>query len=164
MVNPVVIAGVGKSRFITTSAAEPYKVKGPPAVRLAHKDAAVSREDIDQLHASNLYRDSAGGQKAACEFGTCGIPIFNVNKNCIRGLSAQLLAGQVIASNALDPIESSAGSLVMCTPFWCEQPCAASNSSINYALASELARSKGLTLFRNISIGGAGAPTDVRWA
>jgi sterol carrier protein 2 len=102
MTNKVIVAGVAMIPFVKPSAAEPYTVMGPKAMRLALRDAGVSYEQVQQVYAGYVYGDSTCGQRVAYELGMTGIPVINVNNNCSTGSTAIFLARQAIASGALD--------------------------------------------------------------
>lgn len=88
--------------FMKPSAAAPYTVMGPQAIRLALADAGVDYESVQQVYAGYVYGDSTCGQRVAYEVGMSGVPIINVNNNCATGSTALFLARQAIASGALD--------------------------------------------------------------
>lgn len=102
MSNRVFVAGVGMIPFVKPSAAEPYTVMGPRAIRLALEDAGVSYEQIQQVYAGYVYGDSTCGQAVAYEVGMTGVPLINVNNNCSTGSTALFLARQAIQSGAID--------------------------------------------------------------
>ena len=102
MSNKVIVAGVGMIPFVKPSAAEPYTVMGPRAIRLALGDAGVSYQQIQQVYAGYVYGDSTCGQRVAYEVGMTGVPLVNVNNNCSTGSTALFLARQAIASGAID--------------------------------------------------------------
>jgi len=102
MSNKVIVAGVGMIPFVKPSAAEPYTVMGPRAIRLALEDAGVSYQQIQQVYAGYVYGDSTCGQRVAYEVGMTGVPLVNVNNNCSTGSTALFLARQAIASGAID--------------------------------------------------------------
>jgi sterol carrier protein 2 len=102
MTKKVLVAGVGMIPFAKPSAAQPYTVMGPQAIRLALDDASVTYDQIEQVYAGYVYGDSTCGQRVAYEIGMTGIPVINVNNNCATGSTAIFLARQAIASGALD--------------------------------------------------------------
>jgi len=102
MSNRVLVAGVGMIPFVKPSAAQPYTVMGPQAVRLALENAGVSYGQIQQVYAGFVYGDSTCGQRVVYEVGMTGIPVINVNNNCSTGSTAIFLARQAIANGALD--------------------------------------------------------------
>lgn len=102
MSNKVIVAGVGMIPFVKPSAAEPYTVMGPRAIRLALEDAGVSYEQIQQVYAGYVYGDSTCGQRVAYEVGMTGVPLVNLNNNCSTGSTALFLARQAIESGAID--------------------------------------------------------------
>lgn len=102
MTNKVIVAGVGMIPFVKPSAAEPYTVMGPKAIRLALQDAGVSYAQIQQVYAGYVYGDSTCGQRVAYELGMTGIPVINVNNNCSTGSTAIFLARQAIAAGVID--------------------------------------------------------------
>lgn len=102
MSNKVLVAGVGMIPFVKPSAAEPYTVMGPKAIRLALHDAGVDYTQIQQVFAGYVYGDSTCGQRVVYEVGMTGIPVINVNNNCSTGSTALFLARQAIESGALD--------------------------------------------------------------
>src|SRR5882757_7182168 len=55
MSSRVLVAGVGMIPFVKPSAAEPYTIMGPKAVRLALLDAGVGYEEIQQVVAGYVY-------------------------------------------------------------------------------------------------------------
>ncbi|MFP5307581.1 MAG: lipid-transfer protein [Gammaproteobacteria bacterium] len=102
MSQKVFVAGVGMIPFVKPSAAEPYTVMGPRAVRLALEDAGVSYAQVQQVYAGYVYGDSTCGQRVVYEVGMTGVPVINVNNNCSTGSTALFLARQAIESGALD--------------------------------------------------------------
>jgi sterol carrier protein 2 len=102
MSRKVVVAGVGMIPFVKPSAAEPYTVMGPRAIRMALADAGLAYEQIQQVYAGYVYGDSTCGQRVAYEVGMTGVPVINVNNNCSTGSTALFLARQAIESGALD--------------------------------------------------------------
>ena len=102
MSQKVIVAGVGMIPFVKPSAAEPYTVMGPRAIRIALEDAGVSYPQIQQVYAGYVYGDSTCGQRVAYEVGMSGVPVINVNNNCSTGSTALFLARQAIASGAID--------------------------------------------------------------
>jgi hypothetical protein len=62
----VFLACVGMIPFVKRSAAEPYTLMGPKAVRLALSDAS---EQIQQVYAGYVYGDSTCGQRVVYELG-----------------------------------------------------------------------------------------------
>jgi sterol carrier protein 2 len=102
MSQKVIVAGVGMIPFVKPSAAEPYTVMGPQAIRLALADAGVDYTQIQQVYAGYVYGDSTCGQRVVYEVGMTGVPVINVNNNCSTGSTALFLARQAIASGALD--------------------------------------------------------------
>lgn len=102
MSQKVLVAGVGMIPFVKPSAAEPYTVMGPRAIRLALENAGVRYEQVQQVYAGYVYGDSTSGQRVAYEVGMTGVPVINVNNNCSTGSTALFLARQAIASGALD--------------------------------------------------------------
>jgi len=102
MANKVLIAGVGMIPFVKPSAAEPYTVMGPRAIRLALDDAGIDYRSIQQVYAGYVYGDSTCGQRVVYEVGMTGIPVINVNNNCSTGSTALFLARQAIESGAID--------------------------------------------------------------
>ena len=102
MSNKVIVAGVGMIPFVKPSAAEPYTVMGPRAIRIALEDAGVSYQQVQQVYAGYVYGDSTCGQRVAYEVGMTGVPLVNVNNNCSTGSSALFLARQAIESGAID--------------------------------------------------------------
>jgi len=102
MSQKVLVAGVGMIPFLKPSAAEPYTVMGPKAVRLALADAGVDYKHVQQVYAGYVYGDSTCGQRVVYEVGMTGIPVINVNNNCSTGSTALFLARQAIESGAID--------------------------------------------------------------
>lgn len=102
MSHKVVVAGIGMIPFVKPSAAEPYTVMGPRAIRLALTDAGIAYGQIQQVYAGYVYGDSTCGQRVAYEVGMTGVPVINVNNNCSTGSTALFLARQAIESGALD--------------------------------------------------------------
>ncbi|HEY3653371.1 MAG TPA: lipid-transfer protein [Steroidobacteraceae bacterium] len=102
MSSRVLVAGVGMIPFVKPSAAEPYTIMGPKAVRLALLDAGVGYEEIQQVVAGYVYGDSTCGQRVVYDVGMTGIPVINVNNNCSTGSTALFLARQAIESGAID--------------------------------------------------------------
>jgi len=102
MSNKVFVAGVGMIPFVKPSAAEPYTVMGPKAVRLALDDAGIDYRRIQQVYAGYVYGDSTCGQRVVYEVGMTGIPVINVNNNCSTGSTALFLARQAIESGAIE--------------------------------------------------------------
>lgn len=102
MSNKVLIAGVGMIPFVKPSAAKPYTVMGPQAVRLALQDSGVAYEQIQQVYAGYVYGDSTCGQRVVYDVGMTGIPVINVNNNCSTGSTAIYLARQAIAAGVID--------------------------------------------------------------
>lgn len=101
--NPkVIVAGVGMIPFVKPSAAEPYTVMGPRAIRLALTDAGIGYEQVQQVYAGYVYGDSTCGQRVVYEVGMTGVPVINVNNNCSTGSTALYLARQAIASGVAD--------------------------------------------------------------
>ncbi|MDB5967724.1 MAG: lipid-transfer protein [Hydrocarboniphaga sp.] len=98
------VAGVGMIPFLKPSAAEPYTVMGPKAIRLALADAGVDYSHIQQVYAGYVYGDSTCGQRVIYEVGMTGVPVINVNNNCATGSTALYLARQAIESGAFDCI------------------------------------------------------------
>ncbi|WP_273455252.1 lipid-transfer protein [Nevskia ramosa] len=98
----VIVAGVGMIPFLKPSAAEPYTVMGPRAIRLALTDAGVGYEQVQQVYAGYVYGDSTCGQRVVYEVGMTGVPVINVNNNCSTGSTALYLARQAIASGMAD--------------------------------------------------------------
>lgn len=98
----VLIAGTGMIPFVKPSAAEPYTVMGPQAIRLALADAGLGYEQVQQVYAGHVYGDSTCGQRVVYEVGMSGVPVINVNNNCATGSTALWLARQAIASGAAD--------------------------------------------------------------
>jgi len=102
MSKKVIVAGVGMIPFLKPSAAEPYTVMGPRAVRLALESAGIDYREVQQVYAGHVYGDSTSGQRVVYEVGMTGIPVINVNNNCSTGSTALFLARQAIAAGALD--------------------------------------------------------------
>src|SRR5581483_10288193 len=102
MSNRVVVAGVGMIPFVKPSAAEPYTVMGPRAIRLALEDAGIDYSLVQQAYAGYVYGDSTCGQRVVYEVGMSGIPVINVNNNCSTGSTALFLARQAIASGLVE--------------------------------------------------------------
>lgn len=100
--NRVIVAGVGMIPFLKPSAAAPYNVMGPEAIRLALADAGIGYEQVQQAYAGYVYGDSTCGQRVVYEVGMTGIPVINVNNNCSTGSTALYLARQAIASGVAD--------------------------------------------------------------
>ena len=100
--NKVIVAGVGMIPFLKPSAAEPYNVMGPQAIRIALADAGVGYEQVQQVYAGYVYGDSTCGQRVVYEVGMTGVPVINVNNNCSTGSTALYLARQAIASGVAD--------------------------------------------------------------
>jgi acetyl-CoA acetyltransferase len=102
MSHRVLIAGVGMTAFVKPSAADPYTVMAPAAIRMALQDAGISYDKIQQAIVGYVYGDSTCGQRVVYEVGMTGIPVINVNNNCSTGSTAIFLARQAIAAGALD--------------------------------------------------------------
>lgn len=102
MGNRVLIAGVGMIPFVKPSAAEPYTVMAPKAIRLALADAGIGYEHVQQVYAGYVYGDSTCGQRVVYAVGMTGVPVVNVNNNCSSGSTALFLARQAVESGAID--------------------------------------------------------------
>ncbi len=102
MSHRVLIAGVGMTPFVKPSAADPYTVMAPAAIRMALQDAGIGYEQLQQAIVGYVYGDSTCGQRVVYEVGMTGIPVINVNNNCSTGSTAIFLARQAIAAGALD--------------------------------------------------------------
>jgi len=102
MSRKVLVAGVGMIPFVKPSAAEPYTVMGPRAIRLALDNAGLGYAQLQQVYAGYVYGDSTCGQRVAYEVGMSGVPVINLNNNCATGSTALFLARQAIASGAID--------------------------------------------------------------
>lgn len=102
MNNPVIVAGVGMTRFVKPSEGRSYLALGLEAALLALTDACVDYALIQEAYAGWVYGDSAAGQAVLYKLGLSGIPIVNVNNNCATGSTALYLARKAIASGAAE--------------------------------------------------------------
>ncbi|MGH8083283.1 MAG: lipid-transfer protein [Lysobacter sp.] len=100
MSTPVIVAGVGMTRFAKPGSSPEYYDMARDAGRTALADAGIGFERIEQAYVGYVYGDSTCGQRAVYELGLSGIPVVNVNNNCSTGSTALWLARQAIESGA----------------------------------------------------------------
>lgn len=98
------IAGVGMIPFSTPRHTQTYDVMGELATRAALTDAGLSYESVQQAYVGYVYGDSTSGQAALYRVGATGIPVVNVNNNCVTGSSALFLARQAIEFGVVDVV------------------------------------------------------------
>lgn len=96
------VAGVGMVPFAKPGRSDAYDVMGATAIADALADAGLDYAAIGQVYAGYVYADSCAGQKTAYRAGMTGVPVFNVNNNCVTGSSALFLARQAIEHGVAD--------------------------------------------------------------
>ena len=102
MIETVIIAGVGMTKFAKPGQNDPYPQMGAAAIRDALADAGISYDAVQQAYAGYAYGDSTCGQTVIYRVGMTGIPVINVNNNCSTGSTALFLARQAVQSGAVD--------------------------------------------------------------
>ena len=84
MARKVNVLGVGIVDFAKPGKSDPYNVMASTASKRALADANVAYDEIEQAFAGYVYGDSTCGQRALYDVGLTGIPVFNVNNNCVQ--------------------------------------------------------------------------------
>ncbi len=81
----VYVIGVGMTKFEKPGRRENwnYPQMAKEAGTRALEDAGIAYERIEQVVAGYCYGDSTSGEPAAYELGLTGVPIYNVNNNCL---------------------------------------------------------------------------------
>jgi sterol carrier protein 2 len=102
MKQPVIVAGVGMTKFVKPSAGKEYTELGKEALEDALKDAGISYDLVEQAYVGWVYGDSTAGQKVVYQTGLTGIPIINVNNNCSTGSTALFLARQAVEAGIVE--------------------------------------------------------------
>ncbi|MGH2342284.1 lipid-transfer protein [Segnochrobactraceae bacterium EtOH-i3] len=102
MSTPVVVAGVGMTRFVKPTESPAYTVMGAEAVTAALADAGLAYADVQAAYAGYVYGDSTCGQRVLYGLGMTGIPVVNVNNNCSTGSTALWLARQAVAAGQVE--------------------------------------------------------------
>lgn len=98
MKSPVVVAGVGMTRFVKPTESPRYTELAAEAVRSALADAGLDYDRVQQAYVGYVYGDSTCGQRALYGVGMTGIPVVNVNNNCSTGSTALWLARNAVTS------------------------------------------------------------------
>jgi acetyl-CoA acetyltransferase len=102
MNTPVLVAGVGMTKFAKPGQNDPYTEMGAAALRDALADAGLPYDAVQQAYAGYVYGDSTCGQAVLYKVGMTGIPVMNVNNNCSTGSTALYMARQAVQSGAVD--------------------------------------------------------------
>lgn len=102
MNTPVLVAGVGMTKFAKPGQNAPYTEMGAAALRDALADAGLPYDAVQQAYAGYVYGDSTCGQAVLYKVGMTGIPVMNVNNNCSTGSTALYMARQAVQSGAVD--------------------------------------------------------------
>src|SRR3954462_6788551 len=89
--NRTFVIGVGMTKFDKPGTKEgDYPDWAREAGEKALADAGVSYEDVEQAFVGYCYGESTSGQRAVYGLGLTGIPVVNVNNNCLTGSPARL--------------------------------------------------------------------------
>lgn len=99
---PCYVLGVGMTPFTKPSPTTTYTSLAFTGGAKALLDAHLTYDDIQAGVAAYVFGDSTCGQRVFYQFGTTGIPIFNVNNNCSTGSTGLFLARNMIATGAYD--------------------------------------------------------------
>ncbi|QIW97459.1 hypothetical protein AMS68_002977 [Peltaster fructicola] len=99
---PCYVLGVGMTKFIKPRGKVDYTELGYEAGIKAMLDAQVNYDEIEAGVACYCYGDSTCGQRVFYQFGTTGIPIWNVNNNCSTGSTGLYLGRQFISGGLAD--------------------------------------------------------------
>ena len=102
MNTPVLVAGVGMTKFAKPGQYDPYTEMGAAALRDALADAGLPYDAVQQAYTGYVYGDSTCGQAVLYKVGMTGIPVMNVNNNCSTGSTALYMARQAVQSGAVD--------------------------------------------------------------
>lgn len=97
-----IVVGVDMVKFVKPGSQEPYRVMASKAIRGAVRDAGIDVTQVQQAYGSYIYGDSTCAQHALYDAFQTGIPVVNVNNNCVSGSTAIFLARQAVQSGAVD--------------------------------------------------------------
>lgn len=90
------------TKFIKPRGKVDYTELGYEAGIKALLDAQINYDEVEAGVACYCYGDSTCGQRVFYQFGTTGIPIWNVNNNCSTGSTGLYLGRQFISGGMAD--------------------------------------------------------------
>ncbi|MEW2275627.1 thiolase C-terminal domain-containing protein [Streptomyces griseofuscus] len=97
------VAGVGMTRFEKPETRDwQYWDMVREAGGAALADARIGYDEVEQVSVGYCFQPSTAGQRAVCELGLTGIPVYNVSNNCATGATALMLARQLVEGGAAD--------------------------------------------------------------
>ncbi|MFE9415579.1 beta-ketoacyl synthase N-terminal-like domain-containing protein [Streptomyces griseofuscus] len=97
------VAGVGMTRFEKPETRDwQYWDMVREAGGAALADARIGYDEVEQVPVGYCFQPSTAGQRAVCELGLTGIPVYNVSNNCATGATALMLARQLVEGGAAD--------------------------------------------------------------
>jgi acetyl-CoA acyltransferase len=97
------VVGVGMTKFEKPGARDwDYPDMAREAGTNALADAGIEYRQVEQAYVGYVYGESTSGQRAVYELGLTGIPVVNVNNNCLTGSTSLFLAAQAVRSGAAE--------------------------------------------------------------
>ena len=90
------------TKFVKPRGNVEYTELGYEAGIKAMLDAHINYDDVDAAVAGFMYSDSCSGQRVMYQFGSTGIPIYNVNNNCATGSTGLYLGRNLVKVGMAD--------------------------------------------------------------
>jgi acetyl-CoA acyltransferase len=97
------VAGVGMTGFERPETREWHywdMVREAGGAALA--DAGIDYTDVEQVPIGYCFQPSTAGQRAVCELGLTGVPVYNVNNHCATGATALMPARRLVEGGVCD--------------------------------------------------------------